>query len=155
VRESDREGFLAALRRMSEQSRYSRFMSPVKEFSPQMLERAIRPDDGRELQLVAVDAIGATEQIVGGARYAADPGGKDCEFAVAIVDEWQGQGLACHLLEALMRAARERGLERMEGYILASNSAMLRLAGKLGFARVKSPEGPGVCLVRCDLTRAT
>ena len=39
VRDGDRDGFQAALRRMSEQSRYSRFLSPVKELSPQLLER--------------------------------------------------------------------------------------------------------------------
>jgi hypothetical protein len=39
----------------------------------------------------------------------------------------------------------------MEGYILATNAAMLGLARRLGFATVKSPEGPTVCLVRRDL----
>jgi GNAT superfamily N-acetyltransferase len=151
VRDGDRDGFQAALRRMSEQSRYSRFMSPVKELSPQLLERAVRPEPGRELQLVAVDASGVPEQIVGGARYSASPGSKDCEFAVAVTDEWQGLGIARHLLEALIRTARERGLERMEGYILASNTGMLRLAGRLGFVPVRSPEGPTVRLVRRDL----
>jgi GNAT superfamily N-acetyltransferase len=155
VRDGDRDGFQAALRRMSEQSRYSRFMSPVKELSPQLLERAIRPDPGRELQLVAVDASSAPEQIVGGARYSAGPGSKDCEFAVAVTDAWQGLGIASHLLEALIRTARERGLERIEGYILASNAGMLRLAGRLGFVPVPSPEGPGVRLVRRDLGNAT
>ena len=90
---------------MSEQSRYSRFLSPVKELSPQLLERAIRPDPGRELQLVAVDASSAPEQIVGGARYSAGPGSKDCEFAVAVTDAWQGLGIARHLLEALIRTS--------------------------------------------------
>jgi GNAT superfamily N-acetyltransferase len=70
---------------------------------------------------------------------------------VAVTDEWQGLGIARHLLEALIRTASERGLERIEGYILASNAGMLRLAGRLGFVPVPSPEGPGVRLVRRDL----
>ncbi|MCC6766545.1 MAG: hypothetical protein IT293_17940 [Deltaproteobacteria bacterium] len=39
----------------------------------------------------------------------------------------------------------------MEGYILATNTAMLGLAKRLGFQTVQSPEGPTVHLVRCDL----
>jgi acetyltransferase len=75
----------------------------------------------------------------------------DCEFAVAVVDEWHGRGLARLLLETLMRAAHARGFARMEGYILPTNRRMLGLAKRLGFRTVKNPEGPTVCLVRRDL----
>ena len=78
-------------------------------------------------------------------------GSTDCEFAVTVVDEWHGLGLARQLLEALMQAARARGFERMEGYILATNARMLGLAKRLGFAEVESPEGPTVRMVRRDL----
>jgi GNAT superfamily N-acetyltransferase len=78
----------------------------------------------------------------------------ECEFAIAVTDEWQGLGLARPLLEALMRHARERGFQRMEGYILATNTRMLSLAKRLGFVTVASPDDPGVRRVRCDLARA-
>jgi RimJ/RimL family protein N-acetyltransferase len=119
-----------------------------------MLARAIHPDAERELQLIAVIDEGEGERIVGGARYAAAPGSKECEFAIAIINEWHGKGLARPLLETLMRTARARGFERMDGYILASNSRMLTLAKRLGFAPVANPEDPGVCLVARDLTLA-
>ena len=148
VRPEDRDSLQAAFRGLSDQSRYSRFMSPVRELSPKMLERAVKPDPGRELQLVAVSGEGPQPAIVGGARYSAMPGSTDCEFAVTVVDGWQGLGLARRLLEGLMHAARAAGFERMEGYILASNAGMLGLAKRLGFERVESPEGPTVHLVR-------
>jgi GNAT superfamily N-acetyltransferase len=151
VRAQDKDKFQAALRRLSAESRYSRFMSAVRELSPRMLERATRPDADRELQLVAVVGEGAQERIVGGARYAAAAGSTDCEFAVTVADEWHGLGLARQLLETLMRAARARGFARMEGYILATNAPMLGLAKRLGFAPVASPEGPTVRLVCRDL----
>jgi GNAT superfamily N-acetyltransferase len=119
-----------------------------------MLERAVNPNQARELQLLAVVGEGAQEKIVGGARYAAGTGSTDCEFAVTVAEQWHGLGLARRLLEALMRAARARGFERMEGYILASNTRMLGLAKRLGFAEVESPEGPSVRMVRCDLSSA-
>jgi GNAT superfamily N-acetyltransferase len=141
----------AALRAMSDESRYSRFMSATRELSPKMLDKAVRPDAERELQLVAVARDGEHEKIVGGARYAAAPGSRDCEFAMMLSDGWQGQGLARQLLEALMRVARVRGFERMEGYILHSNTPMLGLAKRLGFIPVENPDDPGVQTVRCEL----
>jgi GNAT superfamily N-acetyltransferase len=151
VRADDKDRFQAALRSLSPESRYSRFMSSLRELSPQMLERATRPDAERELQLVAVVCDGEEETIIGGARYAAAPGSADCEFAIAVVDEWHGLGLARRLLETLMQTARARGFARMEGYILATNTRMLGLAKRLGFVSVRSPEGPTVSLVRRNL----
>ncbi len=148
---ADAERMQTALRAMSDESRYARFMSALRELSPKMLEKATRPDAEREFQLVAVTGEGAQQKIVGGARYAAAPGSRDCEFALALIDNWQGQGLARQLLETLMRVARERGFERMEGYILPSNAPMLGLAKRLGFARVENAEDPSVQTVRCEL----
>lgn len=151
VRADDGDKLQTAIRSLSPESRYSRFFSAMRELTPQLLERATYPDAKRELQLVAVAGSGAEEEIIGGARYAATATDGDCEFAVAVVDEWHRRGLARLLLETLMRLARARGFARMEGYILATNSAMLGLAKRLGFETVKSPEGPTVRLVRCDL----
>jgi GNAT superfamily N-acetyltransferase len=151
IRPDDRDRLQTAVQRLSASSRYSRFFSALRELPPQLLERATNPDAKSELQLAAVVGTGAEEEVIAGARYAATAVGNDCEFAIAVVDEWHGLGLARQLLEALMGTARARGFERMEGYILASNVKMLGLAKRLGFALMKSPEGPSVCLVRCDL----
>ena len=151
VRADDRDKMQEALRALSAEARYSRFMSPLRELSPQMLDRAVKPEADRELQLVAVAGEGANEKIVAGARYSGTPGGKDCEFATAVVDGWQRLGLARRLLEMLMEAAQARGYDRMDGFILASNAAMLNLAKRLGFVDVESPEGPSVRLLQCKL----
>lgn len=153
MRPEDREALQAALKRLSVESRYARFMWPLCELSSEMLDRATHPEADRELQLVAVAREGKREEIVAGARYSAAAGSRDCEFALAVVDDWQRLGLARQLLGELMRAARARGFERMEGYILASNAGMLGLARQLGFVQCVSPEGPGVRMVRCDLSR--
>jgi hypothetical protein len=57
------------------------------------------------------------------------------------------------LLELLMHSASSHGFAQMDGYILASNQRMLRLAKRLGFVSVESPEGPTVRKVRCELNR--
>ena len=149
IRAEDADKLQAAIRALSAESRYTRFFSPLRELPPELLRRATHPDPKGELQLVAV--AGLEEEIIGGARYGATATDGDCEFGVAVVDEWHGRGLARLLLETLMREARTRGFARMEGHILATNVPMLRLAKRLGFATVESPEGPSVSLVRRDL----
>ena len=151
VRAQDADRLQAAIRGLSAESRHFRFFSAMKELTPALLDRATHPDATRELQLVAVAGTADQEEIIGGARYAAVAIDGDCEFAVAVVDAWQGLGLARSMLETLIRVAGDRGFARMEGYILASNVAMLLLAARLGFARTESPEGPSICLVRRDL----
>jgi len=149
ARAGDGDRIQGALRAVSPESRYTRFMSALREATPAMLDRATHSDPVRQLQLLAVN--GLDETVVGGARFDAARESKDCEFAIMVADNWQRTGLASALLQALMRAARERGFERMGGYILATNAPMLSLARKLGFERAETPEGPTVCLMRCQL----
>jgi acetyltransferase len=154
IRPDDAAGLQAALRGLSAESRYMRFMSAVNELSPSMLKRAVTPVAGRDLALVALaDAAGegAEGSIVGGARYIADPASQTCEFAIAIGDDWRGTGLASCLMNELIRSARARGLKGMEGHVLAGNTSMRNLAKRLGFEATASSEGPGEVRVWLDL----
>lgn len=151
VRPADREELQAAIRRLSPEARYARFMTPLQELSPQTLDQAVNPAVERELQLVAVCDADEGRKIAAGARYSAAPGSSTCEFAVAVTEDWQRAGLARQLLLALMRAAHERGFRHMEGYVLATNNRMLRLAQGLGFVRIPEDGDPTVCRIRLDL----
>ncbi len=151
IRAADADELQAAIRSISDEGRYFRFFSSMDELTPQLLDRAVHSNTNRELQLVAVVGPAAGEKIVAGTRYSATKTDGDCEFAVAVIDGWQGRGLARFLLETLIAAARARGYARMEGYILASNVNMLRLAKRLGFVRLESDQGPDVYFVRKDL----
>lgn len=151
VRADDGARLQDAVRRLSDESRYMRFMAYTRELSPQLLARVTHPSAGRELRLIAVTPDGEGQTIVAAASYVAI-GDRDCEFAVAVADEWQRLGLAPRLLEALMQSARANGFERMDGYVLASNARMLALARRMGFTPVKNPEDPTVRVIRRDLT---
>jgi acetyltransferase len=122
--------FLAA---SSEDSRYKRFQKWVHAPSKNLVHFLTDIDYDRHLALVCTAARGAGEEIVGEARYIASPDGKSCEFGVMIEDSWRKSGIAGLLMEALIRAAREGGFAVMEGFVLASNRAMLRFAHALGF----------------------
>lgn len=151
VRAGDEAAFHAAFLQLSSESRYSRFMSVVRDLSEQTLERATHPDGRREFALVAVVAEPAGERIVAGGRYVAIADSPDCEFAVTVVDGWQGHGLGRTLLTALKGAALARGYIRMEGYVLSTNLAMRRLGARLGFADGPMPDDPTVRLLSVTL----
>src|SRR5262249_19188125 len=127
------------------------FMSPMRRLSAHVLDRAVRPQDDHGFGLVAeVDAADGID-IVGGARYYVERGGESCEFAVTVVDDWRGTGLAKGLRTELIDVARARGLGRMEGFVLATNRRMLSLARRLGFTARADPGDATVTIVRLDL----
>jgi RimJ/RimL family protein N-acetyltransferase len=68
------------------------------------------------------------------------PGSDTCEFAVTVADDWHGLGLASRLLRTLIASATARGLHCMEGYVLAANTPMRRLATRLGFVDRRCPD---------------
>ena len=64
----------SAVRALSDESRYLRFMAALRELPPSLLDLATNPRAGRDLQLVAVVGDGAEETIVAGARYSSEVG---------------------------------------------------------------------------------
>lgn len=139
IRPEDRDGLHAAVLSLSPDARYTRFMSAVKDLPDKTYEAATHPEPSREFALVVVPEDGEGRQIVGGARYASSAGSDSCEFAITIVDDWQGQGLSGPLMHTLIDTARAHGFRTMEGYVLSTNAPMRKLARRLGFSESPCP----------------
>ncbi|MGR4869720.1 GNAT family N-acetyltransferase [Variovorax sp. LARHSF232] len=154
VRPEDKDEFETAFERLSPSARYSRFFAPLRELPPDMLSAAVDPPVGQVVALVALagssDPAGG-ERIVAGARFAHAPDSKVCEFAVTVADDWQGLGLARHMMEELIALAREHGLQRIEGIVLPDNTGMRGLAARLGFTDTAWPEDRSLRLVSLTL----
>jgi acetyltransferase len=134
IRPEDAEIEQAFVRGLSEESRYMRFMFSVQELSQNMLVRFTQIDYSREMALIAITNEDDHEIELGVARFATNPDGKSCEFALVIADAMQGKGLGQKLMIALMDAARGKGLKIMSGEVLKNNASMLKLMARLGFA---------------------
>lgn len=148
IRPEDAALEIAFVDRMSERSRYMRFFNTVRGLTPMMLARLTQVDYDRELALIALSAeAGEAEKIVGVARFAPNPDGESCEFAIAADDQWSGRGVATILMERLFEAAREGGYSQMTGCVLPENDSMLKLAARLGFARGKDEDDPALVKV--------
>ena len=128
----DAERHRAFVARLSPASRYQRFMSTMREPTPALLGRLMDVDGHRAAAYVAARGHGASEIIIGVARYCADASGADCEFAVAVADEWQGRGIGTALMENLFAHAQRAGFVSIYGNILAGNDTMIELARHLG-----------------------
>ncbi len=128
--------------RLSERSRYQRFMQYLAHLPPKMLARFTQLDYDRELALVALHG----GEFIAVGRYAPNPDGETAEFALVVADAWQGKGLGSILLEKLREEARNAGYRALYGNIMAANHDMLDLALRLGF-EVQSREGADVAVV--------
>lgn len=139
------------VRRLSNESRYKRFMGTLKELSPGKLKYFTDVDYDRHLALIATVEQGGQDLEIGVTRYVIDPEGTQCEFAIAVDDAWQGTGVAGILMLSLIEAARARGLKTMVGHVLASNDKMLKFSRQLGFSRHHDPHDPDTVRVELPL----
>ena len=147
IRPEDADAERRFFGRLSEHSRYQRFMQYLRELSPQMLARFTQLDYDRELALIALASEAADAEIIAVGRYAPNADGRTAEFALVAADEWQGKGLGRALLERLVRAARMAGYEALYGHMLGANRDMLDLAAHLGFVQ-EARAGDQVTVVR-------
>jgi acetyltransferase len=128
--------------RLSERSRFQRFMQHLQQLPPKMLARFTQLDYDRELALVALHG----DEFVAVGRYAPNPDGETAEFALVVADEWQGRGLGRILLERLREEARKAGYKALYGNIMEANHEMLELARRLGFTQ-EGRDGADVTVV--------
>jgi acetyltransferase len=138
----------AFVRNLSEQSRFFRFMNSVQELSQSMLVRFTQIDYSREMALIAVTEVNGIDVELGVTRFAINPDGESCEFALVIADQMHGKGLGQKLMTALMDAARSKGLKVIEGEVLKNNTDMLSLMDRLGFEVVTSTDDDSIKSVR-------
>jgi acetyltransferase len=61
---------------------------------------------------------------------------------VVVGDVWQGKGIGAVLLIRCLAIAKERGIQRVIGTVLAENTQMIALGRKLGFNIKKEQSFP-------------
>ena len=151
IRPADMDLEKAFVQKLSDYSRYYRFMQPIRELPQAMLEHFTHPDYDREMALIALSTHDGKGVEIGVARYVKYPDGRQCEFAIAVADEWQGKGVGTALMRELISIARSFGLESMEGFVLTTNQPMLKLVKFLGFSAEINTADPTQMTVQKDL----
>jgi len=130
IRPSDAPALRAGFERLSEESRYRRFLSPMTELSGPMLRYLTKVDHHDHVAIIALTTDGTLVGVARSVRSRTDA--EVAEAAVTVADDWQGRGLGTALLGLLADLAREEGITRFTALILATNRDMLDLLEDLG-----------------------
>ncbi len=120
--------------RLSEHTKYFRFMQALQELTPEMIVRFTQIDYDREMAFVAVTKDANMPSELGVGRYLMNPDGNSVEFALVVADDCQHLGIGSRIMKALMQMAKSKGISFFEGEVLVVNKPMLSLVKKLGFS---------------------
>ncbi|MDA8254936.1 MAG: bifunctional acetate--CoA ligase family protein/GNAT family N-acetyltransferase, partial [Betaproteobacteria bacterium] len=102
IRPEDAEMVQEFVRNLSEETKYFRFMNTMHELSQTMLVRFTQIDYDREMALIAVTEENGKEVEIGVCRYAINPDGESCEFALVVSDQWQHKAIGHKLMAGLI-----------------------------------------------------
>ncbi|HHP7238252.1 bifunctional acetate--CoA ligase family protein/GNAT family N-acetyltransferase [Longibacter sp.] len=140
IRPEDEPKVVRFHKELSERSVYLRYASLMKleqRVAHERLARICFIDYAREMALVAETD---DENIIGIGRLTQPPGRNESEFAMLVIDDYQGEGVGTELLRRLVRVGEDEGLERITADILRQNRAMQRVCEKLGFQILHSDD---------------
>src|SRR6056297_1065142 len=121
IRPEDEPKLVDFHQRLSERSVYLRYASLMKlqqRVAHERLARICFIDYDREMALVAEDGNG---KIIGVGRLTQQPGRNEAEFAMLVIDEYQGEGVGTELLNRLLQVGKDEGLNRITADILQQN----------------------------------
>lgn len=155
IRPEDEPAWKELIRRSSTESLAKRFRYLFKEATHEMAVRYCFVDYDRELSLCAEAIVDGEPMLVGVAQLVADPDHEAADYAVLVIDSYQGRGLGTLLTEKSLEIARRWGLRRITGETTADNFAMIRIFSRAGFHVYVDGSDPTVILARLTLAPET
>ena len=124
IEPGDKEALHAAFHRLSPESRYRRFFSPLTDLTERDLAYLTEIDHRDHEALAAVDP--KSGDIVGVARYVRTEEDR-AEASVVVDDDWQQRGVATALLDRIALRAREVGITHFVALVLSDNRSAIEL----------------------------
>ncbi|WP_121252753.1 bifunctional GNAT family N-acetyltransferase/acetate--CoA ligase family protein [Nocardioides ferulae] len=121
--------------RVSDQSKYYRFFSPMPFLSERDVKRFTHVD---HVDRVAFVVLVSGQMIAVGRYDLIKPG--EAEVAFLVEDQHQGRGIAQLLLEHLAQAGRERSIEKFVAEVLPDNVRMIQTFRDAGYQLVSEYE---------------
>lgn len=136
----DRDALAALFARLSEESRYRRYLTGKRKLTHRELVYLTDTDGFNHEAVAAVDA--GDGAILGAARYVRTPERSGAaEVAVEVADEFQNQGIGATLVAEVVRRASDRGILVLTASTLWDNGPARSLLRQLGFVARGSSGG--------------
>src|SRR6185437_3332554 len=108
-----------------------RFFAPMREVSPELIDKLIHFDPKKAMAFIAVEE--ASGRMLGVVRLHDDDGGDTGEFAIILRTRLKGHGLGWLMMKHMIANAKDKGLTTVRGQVLAENVTMLHMCEHLGF----------------------
>ena len=119
------------LREVSAEDLRLRFFADVAELSAEERDKLSHLDYRHEMAFIALDEdIG---RMLGLVRLKDELDEQTAEFAILVRSRLKGHGVGSLLMQRVIDYAKEKGLRRVYGDVLAENAAMLQMCAELGF----------------------
>jgi GNAT superfamily N-acetyltransferase len=137
VTPEDKTLLASGFERLSERSRYLRFLGAMPTLSRRQLAYLSELDHQSH---VAVGVLDDGEPVAVGRWVRFDDEPAEADVAITVLDDYQGRGVGRIVIQVLAMVARHRDVRWLHFDVLAENTAMLGLLDRLG--AVRTPSGP-------------
>jgi len=128
IHPSDKQRLTDFYSRVSDQSKYLRFFTPMPRLSDRDVDRFSTVDHDQRVAFVLTVA----DRMIAVGRYDVVEKG-EAEVAFLVEDQHQGRGIAQLLLEHLAQAGRERGVDKFVADVLPENFKMIQVFRDMGY----------------------
>jgi acyl-CoA hydrolase/RimJ/RimL family protein N-acetyltransferase len=137
---------------LSDESLYSRFMTPRKELSHRWLQDFSVIDYSKKMVILATveDGVAGRETIVGVGQYGLTGETHMAEVAYVVRDDYHRRGVGREILGYLSYLAKKQGLLGFVAEVLSTNVRIFRMFQKMGFELEKVWEEDGVYEMRAS-----
>ncbi len=119
--------------KLSEQSKFYRFMGHLKRVPRSQIEDFIYIDHRSEVTIVGVLREAHGEDIIAVGSYYLDIKTNKAEVAFTVTDHWQRHGIGTFMLQHLARIARRNGISGFTAEVLSENKGMRAVFDKSEF----------------------
>jgi len=118
---------------LSDQSLYRRFISTRQDMPHKRLQEFVITDYTADMLILAILKRGEKEEVIGLGQYnVLKDTSHIAEVALAVRDDYHGQGVGTELLSYLVYVAKKSGLLGIMAVVLRENQPMFHLMEKLG-----------------------
>jgi acetyltransferase len=108
-----------------------RFFARIAELTAAEKDKLSHLDYIHEIAFVALDE--STGQMLGLVRLKDELDERTAEFAILVRSRLKGHGFGWLLMQRVIEYAKQKGLRRVYGDVLAENTSMLQMCAELGF----------------------
>src|SRR5215470_14077986 len=107
------------------------FFARIAELSAEEIDKLTHLNYQHEMAFIALDED--TGYMLGLVRLKDELDEETAEFAILVRSRLKGHGLGWLLMRCVIDYAKEKGLRRVYGDVLAENTTMLQMCAELGF----------------------